>query len=133
MNPRQLTRAGCRALLPALLCVWAAGAANAQPLAPTAVQPPARVDVGLRGTVIATAQVKSHTECLSQYQRAGGCTGWNSAGPRGAAERGGRSRLGAAPVHAIGRVIDAIAAIQSRSSNTNTPRRPVVPEVPSTT
>jgi hypothetical protein len=79
MNLRQLTRAGCRALLPALWCMWAAGAANAQPLAPAAVQPPARVDVGLRGSVIATAQVKSHTECLSQCQRAGGCTGWNFA------------------------------------------------------
>jgi hypothetical protein len=82
MKPEGSTSGAHRALRWVIACaitVWAASA-QAQPVAPATVQPPARVDVGLRGSVIATAQVKSHTECLSQCQRAGGCTGWNFAG-----------------------------------------------------
>lgn len=51
--------------------------AHAQPVAGAAVAPPARVDAGLRGSVLATRQVADHRACLSECQRTAGCTGYN--------------------------------------------------------
>lgn len=80
MRPEGSTRGSPRrwaVLFACLIGVCSAG--RAQPVSPATVQPPARVDVGLRGSVIATVQVGSHAECLGQCRRAGGCTGWNFA------------------------------------------------------
>lgn len=74
MRARWITR-----LTALLLSAASASAAWSQPVPVAPVTPPARVDMALRGQVLAGMQVDSHPACQSECKRVSGCTGYNLA------------------------------------------------------
>ena len=67
----------CVAALALALAAALLATAQAQPAAATGVTPPARADVALRGSVLATRNGADHLACQSECQRTPGCTGYS--------------------------------------------------------